>query len=165
MPIGRLRSEKKRGIWHRHWILLSHLLQILVYMVLDSASSIRTTPLQPLSRSRPEWKKTTWTTISLAGASFHLASNITKNQVKQLNLSGSKPIEEDTKRNKLTIFFLTETLDEDGETGACDDVGGAGTLGLTGEVEACRYICSPATELPETQHSWDLFVEAENKAE
>lgn len=59
------------------------------------------------------------------------------------------------------IFFLTETLDEDGETGACDDVGGAGTLGLTGEVEACRYICSPATELPETQHSWDLFVEAE----
>ena len=62
----------------------------------------------------------------------------------------------------LTVFFLFEALEEDGEVGAA-----AALISLEGEVDAeeWRFNCSPAPPLlvpPEIQFSWDLFACAEN---
>lgn len=66
---------------------------------------------------------------------------------------------------ELTIFFRIETLEEEGEIEAGEAATAAveaARFGLTGDVDACRWICSPGTPpTPEAQHSCDLFVDAE----
>lgn len=70
-----------------------------------------------------------------------------------------------------TIFFFTEALEDDGgDAGAAGEAEIeaiiAGPLDLTGDVEACRWVCSLPTPPPlETQHSCDLLVDAAKEDE
>lgn len=71
---------------------------------------------------------------------------------------------------RLTIFFRTETLDEDGDVGAGGDGDAKMEAGLTlaGDVDICRWICSPEAKTPppvalEAHDSCGLFVQAAKK--
>lgn len=64
----------------------------------------------------------------------------------------------------LTIFFRPEALEEDGEAGGGDAAAAIEMRpDLTGDVEACRLICSPPTLPLPAQCSSDLFVDTGKK--
>lgn len=79
---------------------------------------------------------------------------------------------EGEEKRTLTIFFLIETFEDDGDIGGTGDGegssvttagdGAAVIVDLTGDDEGCRIICSPLPPTPpaELQQSCPLFVEA-----